>query len=309
MTVYDRLTAELDAIGCRFGMLKIERVAELKEELQARFEEGQLEESFFNANLRRLESSPPAAMPEARSVIIIAAPLPLIRLGFTSDGVIRRTVIPPYYAFKDKMAAIRKALGRSLGTAGYRIADARIPYKLAAVRCGLARYGQNNLVYVEGMGSFLRLVAFYTDLPAPADEWRRSRLMDECADCGFCRGNCPTNCLNPLGEGDHLLAHAEKCLTLYNEEPEPFPDWIGPHWHNSLIGCMRCQTGCPVDRPLLRDATLSETFTESETALILAATPFDELPATLKEKLARYDLDQYYAMIPRNLKALLEYEH
>ncbi len=309
MTVYDSLAAELGAIGCRFGMLTIERVAELKAELWARLEHGQLDEAFFDNNLKRLESRPPQTMPEARSVIIVAAPLPVTRLNFEYHGAMRRVDIPPYYTFKETMAKIRKALGRSLGAAGYRIADARIPYKLAAVRCGLARYGQNNLAYVEGMGSFLRLVAFYTDLPASADEWRPSSLMDECEDCGFCRGNCPTNCLNPLAEGDRFLAHAEKCLTLFNEEPGPFPDWIGPHWHNSLIGCMRCQTACPVDRPLLKDIVVSETFNESETQAILAATPFDELPASLKEKLARYDLDEYYNLLPRNLKALLEYQH
>jgi epoxyqueuosine reductase len=37
--------------------------------------------------------------------------------------------------------------------------------KRLAVRSGLARYGRNNVTYVEGMGSFLELSASLTDMP------------------------------------------------------------------------------------------------------------------------------------------------
>lgn len=306
MTVYEKLANELSTLGCRYGILEVKRVTELKEELWNRFTEGQFDESFFNCNLKRLDGDAPKNMPEARSVIIIAAPLPFIQLSFTYRGKIYFAGIPPYYAFRNDSTRIRKALGRSLGTEGHRIIDARIPYKLAAVRCGLAKYGQNNLTYVDGMGSFHRLVAFYSTLAAPEDSWFPSRLMDRCANCGFCRGNCPTGCLVPMPEGGRFLAHAEKCITLYNEEPGTFPEWIGAHLHNSIIGCMRCQSSCPVDRPLLRDIKVSETFNEQETLAIIDSSSFGDLNTGLKEKLLKYDLDTYYQVVPRNLRAILE---
>ncbi|AKG53534.1 hypothetical protein DGWBC_0868 [Dehalogenimonas sp. WBC-2] len=306
MTVYEKLANELSTIGCRYGILDVKRVTELKEELWNRFIEGQFDESFFDRNLKRLDGDPPKNMPEARSIIIIAAPLPFIQLSFSYRGKIYFAGIPPYYTFSNNLTRIRKALGRSLGADGHRIIDARIPYKLAAVRCGLAVYGQNNLTYVDGMGSFHRLVAFYSTLTAPEDLWIPSQLMDACADCGFCRGNCPTGCLVPMSEGGRFIARSEKCITLYNEEPGTFPEWLGLHLHNAIIGCMRCQSSCPVDRPLLRDIKVSEVFNEQETMAIIEATPFDDLSPELKEKLTKYNLDTYYNVIPRNLRAILE---
>lgn len=306
MTVYDIFAAELDAIGCRFGMLDIERVPQLKEELERRLEQGQLDQAFYRDNLQRLETQP-QNFPNARSLIVIAAPLPLTRLRFDYQGRTRPVQVPPYYVFNEKMTAIRKALGRSLGAAGYHIADARVPYKLAAIRCGLASYGRNNLAFVKDMGSFLRLVAFYSDLPAPVDAWFRLNEMPECTSCGFCLGNCHTNCLDPDPE-NRFLARAERCLTLYNEEPGEMPDWITPWLHNSLIGCMRCQSGCPVNRPFIRDIPISDTFNEQETTTILSTPVFTELPQALQDKLNRYDLENYYQLVPRNLKFLLEWE-
>jgi epoxyqueuosine reductase len=307
MTVYEKLAAELSALRCRFGILNIDRVAELKRELETRLNKGQIDQDFYRNSLERLELGPSLTFPEARSLILIAVPLTLTRLSFDYQGRHRPVQIPPFYVFKDKMAAIRKAMGRSLGAAGNRIADARVPYKLAAVRSGLARYGRNNLAYVDGMGSFFRLVAFYSDLTAPADAWFRLSEMPECSGCGFCLGNCHTNCLDPDVD-NRFMARAERCLTLYNEEPGEMPDWVGPWHHNSLIGCMRCQSGCPLNRSYIRDIPVSDTFNEAESEAILATPVFADLPQTLKSKLSRYDLEQYYELVPRNLKYLLEWE-
>lgn len=305
--VFEHLTTEIKSIDCQYGFLDIRRVPELKRELESRLHKGQLDTAFYANNLERLEVSAPIRFTEVNSLIIIAAPLPLTRLIFEYQGRGRPVQIPPFYVFKDKLAAIRKALGRSLGAAGYQIADARVPLKLAAVRSGLASYGRNNLAYIEGMGSFHRLVAFYTDLPSPADAWFRLNEMEECTSCGFCLGNCHTDCLIP-DVGNRFLARAEKCLTLYNEEPGELPSWITPWLHNSLIGCMRCQSSCPVNRTFIRNVPISDTFSEQEAMAILATPVFDNLPGALQEKLGKYDLQEYYDLVPRNLKFLLEWE-
>jgi epoxyqueuosine reductase len=93
---------------------------------------------------------------------------------------------------------------------------------------------------------------------------------------------------------------------MYNEQPEPFPDWIELNWHNCLVGCLRCQIVCPHNRHNKHPKEIIETFNIEETRLILDQIPFDQLPINLKEKLNHLCLNIYYDKLSRNLTVLYQ---
>jgi epoxyqueuosine reductase len=180
---------------------------------------------------------------------------------------------------------------------------ANLPKKLTAVRAGLATYGRNNITYVPGMGSFYRPVLLWSDLPCEEDQWQELRMMATCERCQACLRACPTGAIG----ADRFLLHAERCLTLYNEEPHhvPFPRWVDPSWHNCLVGCLYCQRACPENREVRKGIEAKEVFTEEETSLLLDGVPLPELPLATAAKVERIDLTELLDVLPRNLKALL----
>jgi epoxyqueuosine reductase len=186
---------------------------------------------------------------------------------------------------------------------GYRVAQAIVPKKLLAVCGGVAAYGKNNITYVDGMGSFHRLVAFYSNLPCEQDEWREPRLMERCERCLGCARSCPTGAIEP----ERFLLRAERCITFWNEKPGQvaFPEWVEASWHNCLVGCMRCQRGCPENREVLDFYEEGVEFSEEETGLLLERVPLAELPVVLVEKLEHWDLFELLDILPRNLEVLL----
>ena len=243
------------------------------------------------------------SLPEAKTIVIVAMPQPIIRLWFTWQGTSYPADIPPnYFARAEYESGAEVILNNVLKTAGYKIARAHLALKTLAVRSGLATYGRNNITYVSGMGSLCQLVAFYADCPCEEDNWQESKAMDACEDCSLCRENCPTGSI-PV---DRFLIHAENCLGFLNELEPDFPYWVQlqPDWHNALIGCMRCQFVCPVDKPYLGNIVVGPSFSEKETALILNKTPLERLPLETRQKLKISD--GVYPRLSPNLGALIE---
>ena len=240
---------------------------------------------------------------EAKTIIIVAMPQPIIRLRFECQGITYPADIPPdYFAKAAYESHAEETLKNVLETAGYRIARAHLALKTVAVRSGLAIYGRNNITYISGMGSLYSLVAFYSDCSCEEDNWQDSRVMVDCENCSLCHENCPTGSI-PV---DRFLIHAENCLGFLNEMEPNFPYWVQlqPDLRNALIGCMRCQFVCPVNKPYLDNIVVGPSFSEEETGLILSKTPLENLsPATLKKlKIS----DGIYSLLAPNLSALIE---
>jgi epoxyqueuosine reductase len=213
-------------------------------------------------------------------------------------------VPPTYLRWRETDAQVENVLVEVLEPEGYGVAQANLPKKLLAVRSGLATYGRNNIAYVDGTGSFHRLVAFVSDLPCQQDEWRAPKMMERCHRCLACLRNCPTAAISD----DRFLLHAERCITLHNEEPSDvaFPEWFDPSWHNCLVGCLRCQRICPENKRFLDRVEEGAEFSSEETALLMEGTALDQLPAAMVEKLRQWDLIDLLDILPRNLRALLE---
>jgi epoxyqueuosine reductase len=101
------------------------------------------------------------------------------------------------------------------------------------------------------------------------------------------------------------LIHVERCLTFLNEMPadKPFPKEVKADWHNSIVGCMRCQEACPYDKKIRTWTEEGESFSEEETRYLLGGVFEDPRAKEMNEKLERCGLD--LTIFPRNLTALL----
>jgi epoxyqueuosine reductase len=302
LSPFEAVTAGLEGLGYRARQVNIQRLAELKQDLQNFREQGFFDRDFYQERLSGFEIDSSLGGLDARSVIVVAIPQPQYRFSFETASGIKSLIVPPTYLFEERIdGQVKGSLAAMLEPYGYSVAFASLPKKLLAVRSGLGAYGRNNICYVDGMGSFLRLVAFVSDLPCPEDDWGPPAMMPACERCNACQKHCPSGAI----AGDRFLLHAERCLTYHNEKPGdlPFAGWLQPDWHNSLVGCMRCQVVCPQNK-LVKDWIVEgATFSAGETGLLMRRTPLDRLPDGLRQKLEEFDLFDLLESMPRNLSA------
>lgn len=293
--------SELEERGYRARVLPIEHVAQLENEIREWLTQGKINAALYERYLSHFRFDVATNLPAICSIIITAAPQPQRKVVFHVDGQAYSVIIPPTY-YGDTDDGIKGVLQSILSPDGYQFHRAALPLKLLAVHSGMGKYGKNNIAYVEGLGSFVRLMAFLSDMPAGRGEWLEPQVMKECEKCKACIKACPPKAIIP----DRFLIHAERCITFLNESPDGFPAWVDPAWHNSLVGCMRCQLVCPVNKRFVRRVEEGEDFTEAETRLILDEVPLDRLPAETVHKLNRCYMQEYLDVLPRNLRALLK---
>jgi epoxyqueuosine reductase len=293
--------AKLEERGLLARAVPISRLDDLRRSIEGLHQAGMLDEEFYQAYPKRFVFSPPDSMPGTQSIIIVASRMPGIRFIFDHKGIKMPVYIPPTYiqsarSDRHSMDTLAEII------APYRVVPAELPKKLLAARSGLATYGRNNITYIDGMGSYYWLSAFYTDMPCADDVWLDLTIMESCKDCRICLDNCPAGAIT----GERFLLHAERCIVYHNEKPGnvPFPEWMDVSWHNCLIGCLRCQENCPQSKGMLDTVEAAE-FSQEETELLLAGTPQERLPAPLLKKLEEWDLMSSIDIIPRNLRALL----
>jgi len=250
--------------------------------------------------LTEFNFNPPENLFKAESIIIVASPQPKIQVSFVVNGKSIPVIIPPTYCHSSDEKA-ENLLLRILKPEGFHVSKAILPLKSLAVRSGLAEYGKNNVAYMQGMGSFFRLNAFYSDLPILEDTWQRHKTMERCHHCSACLNACPPRAIS----SERFLLHAERCITFHNESQRDFPSWLDPAWHHCLVGCLRCQAICPENKDV-RDWVENKTaFSEAETALLLNRLPVDELPDKIEKKLEELYMMEYLEILPRNIRVLL----
>jgi len=299
------LVRQLEAQGYQARIVSNRRLYDLRQTIERFRKQGLFDEGFYQERLAGFVFRPPENFPEAQSLIILAFKDPQVRFYFNWRGTRMPVMVPPTYLhWQEKDRQAERLLSVLLGVENYRVTPAIVPKKLLAVCSGLAAYGKNNITYIEGMGSFHRLAAFYSDLPCEQDGWREPNVMERCAQCLNCLRGCSTGAIEP----ERFLLRAERCITFQNEKPGQvaFPDWIEGSCHNCLMGCMHCQSVCPENRSLLDWHEEGAEFSEEETGLLLEGLPLTQLPAALVEKLEHWDLLESLDILPRNLSVLLD---
>jgi epoxyqueuosine reductase len=291
--------------GYKGRILSIKHLRDLQGELERRYRDGSLEKEFYHERLSWFDFRIPENLREAKSLMVVAVPRPQSQAVFKWNEESRALILPPTYVDYEKTRKqVENFLAEILATKGYKVARTSLPLKLLAVRSGLGWYGRNNICYVPGMGSFLQLVAVYSDLPCHKDNWGEAMMMESCQNCHACRQSCPTGAIS----SDRFLLRAERCIVFHNEKKGdvPFPAWMDPSWHNCLVGCMVCQKVCPQNKNFLQWVEEKEEFSEEETELILKGAPRDQLPAAIIEKLRHLDLFEDADILPRNLSVFFK---
>jgi epoxyqueuosine reductase len=295
---------QLEERGYKGSIVPLQHLHELQEEIEGRYSQGSIDKQLYKEYLSPFTFAVPDSLPQAQSLIVVAAPQPQFEVIFARDGERFPVLVPPTYLHGRKTdKLVQDVLTEILEPEGYRVVRAVLSEKLLAVRSGLATYGRNNITYVPGMGSFYRPVVFYSDLPCQEDSWRKAQMMTACENCSACQHNCPTGAIS----SERFLIRAERCIVYHNEQPGnvPFAEWIDPSWHTCLVGCMQCQNVCPQNKDFWQWVEREEEFSEEETALLLEGVPLDQLPATTAEKLGRADLTRFTALLPRNLSFVI----
>jgi epoxyqueuosine reductase len=292
-----------------FRTLPVGRLPELQKEYDGVRKDGGLSSNrtFLN-DIAALNFSLPADFLQARSVVVVATFSKTMTASFLLDGQAHQVIVPPQY-YRDGLngdtlpAIVRKDI---LKAPGARVVDitGRVPLKLLAARSGLGRYGRNNMIFVDGMGSYNLLWAFLTDVPAGQDTWSEVDVLDACNHCSHCDRACPTECVL---RGSFII-DVGRCITLYNENEGKFPNFILPSMHHALMGCMKCQTRCPENGGLAElSGSLGEVESEG-TRRVLQGALDDPLLASLRQKLPGFPAlksKELFPILTRNLKVLI----
>lgn len=234
------------------------------------------------------------------SFLIAAYPGEPAQIILQDNGKGVAVPIPPTYLDDTEQ---RQKLNNTLESAaqGYHTAHARgMSQKLLAVYSGLGRFGRNNICYIDGLGSFFSLKAFYTDIPCE-DVSYQIAFLESCESCDLCRQDCPTGAI-----GQNSVINAEKCLTMYNENKQPMPEWIPQRAHHTLIGCFRCQEICPQNKPLTVNTNRSLELSDNETRALLFSDS-KALPPELTQKLRQFGLNDFILpVVGRNARLAMQ---
>jgi epoxyqueuosine reductase len=303
--VQARLIRHLERRGYKGGVAMIQHLRGLRHTIETFYRSRLLDEALYQERLAGFDCGPPHDLLEARSLIVVASPLPRSLLTFTWSGKRTVAIVPPTYRKRrQRDRQVQEVLAEVLEPEGYRVTPATLPEKLLAVASGLAVYGRNSISYISGLGSFYRLAAFYSDLPCEEDDLRIPMMLPRCERCHACHHACPTGAI----PADGFLLRGERCITFHNYRPGhiPLPASLDPSWHYCLVGCLRCQDVCPENKRALVRIEEGPEFTSEETVLLLEGVPLDQLPVPTAEKLREWWTTDLMDILPRNLKALLE---
>lgn len=291
---------QLRAAGFRAAFLPyhyISHIANTYEDLPSR--SGKT--AFIQDTVRFFREHQPPDIPfEPLSFLVVAFPGEASQVILNHKGKRVTVPIPPNYL--DDTEETRKLNDiLNQAAAGHRFADVRgMSNKLLAVYSGLGKYGRNNVCYVDDFGSYCNLKAYYTSIPCK-DVIHPLSFLDSCESCGLCRDNCPTGAIGP----DSVI-NAEKCLTWFNENRSPLPDWIPQDVHHSLIGCLRCQEICPHNKPITVSDRYTLELSESETEELLSSET-GSLPDAIMQKLIQFGLGQFFTYVTgRNARLIVD---
>jgi len=298
----ERLMNMIEERGWKGRIVSINHLDDLEGAIRDRYKCGFLDETLYRDQLSFFSFEPPGDLPDARSIIVVALPVPQTRTIFHWKGAPLAVIVPPtYVGYSTTTARVQAVLASWLEREGYKVAIPQLPLKTLAVYSGLAEYGRNNICYVAGMGSFLQLVGAFSDLPCSEDSWREPRMLQQCESCVACLRCCPSGAIAQ----DRFLLHAEDCLTYHNEGAGEFPAWIHSSWHHCLVGCMKCQSVCSENKAVSKWFDDRVEFSEYETVCFVARVPFDQLPRETAAKLRSLEINEDYQILCRNLSMLV----
>ncbi len=292
----------------KYKTLSVDHLRELQEDIEKLKREGKLSDNeVYRSYIDNKDHRLPEDFPNAKSIIVMAISTRLMFVNFHWNRKKHEIMIPPqYYDDGISLENIQNTIHKKIiKEPGYKVVRAKkILLKRLAVRSGLGSYGRNNLCFVEGMGSYITLYAFYTDYKFEEDHWHGVRMLDNCKPCRLCVKQCPTEAISMR----NFVIDVGRCIPLYNEVEGDFPKWIHRKAHNALMGCMMCQLHCPANHDAYKLAGRLEDVTEEETRKVLNGTPDEKTLESLSKKLRGFypaSSNDHFPVFTRNLRVLI----
>lgn len=238
-------------------------------------------------NSRIFKSDPKAEFPECKSVIALAYDYANVSFPEELTKLIGRAYLARCYTPRvDSICGARLELfEKFLKSKGLNVMPApqNLPIRQFARKAGIASFGKNNFIYVDGVGSFVILYAFLVDQELEYDAPER---MSKCPpNCRLCIDACPTRAIV-----EPFRLATTRCVGYSNwmrrgrsgSKFDPIvPHEIRPQLGIRIHGCDACQEACPRNQRKLNTAF-----------------PKDQFLELLKEKLNLTDIllmdDDYY---------------
>lgn len=283
--------------GEKFKIIPIDRLKDLKSELDSFRTKANLN-GFQKWIVDDLYNLTPPESREFKSIILVAVPHPLyanVELKYNNRIFITKSIVmSDFSSVSNLLEEYHRLNSYSLMEAG------NIPLKRLAVHSGFAKYGRNNICYIDGLGSLFSFIAFFSGVEAIDREWHKVKQSKICSSCKVCIKSCPTGAINK----DNYLIDTNRCLTYWNESSEPFPSWIPASAHHTIFDCIKCQLSCPMNRGLNKIDSRKVCFSEDETITLLKGLDHGEQTPSFREKVAYLGLNEWPDGIPKNLEIL-----
>jgi epoxyqueuosine reductase len=303
------LLQTISAYGDRGAVVPFSRVADIKKDMLD-LKNGEFHTSWLDRMASHMAGEADTFIPSdigfiPRSLISVVMPSPKAILQFNDQGRLIDCVLPPHYInWEANNRRVLLYLSEYLEQHGFSAGMAyTFPQKLLAVHCGLGAYGRNNICYNDEFGSYMQIMTYLSDLPCEETVWFPLSRMERCEQCRACVISCPTGAI----DAERQLVNSDRCITVANESPGEFPEWLNEDAHNSITGCTKCQDCCPANAHSKDNIMTGFIFTEDETAELLeyiGDVPYsDSLAAKLK---ATGVSPEFVSSFPRNLAVLLQ---
>ncbi len=300
--IIDNLRAQFVSIGRRIALCSVDKLSELAVEIRARKDSGEVSPAVYEKYLKDISYTAPASISGASSVLLVATPIGRSVLELELEGGAFLATIPPTYGAEDLITDCESRLASVLGSSGIAYERAWLPLKALAARMGLARYGRDNVLRFEGLGSFVRLDAWWTELEAKGEAWEEPRVLERCSSCRACIKACPNGCISE----DTFVIDASRCLTYLNEGKGLFPEWLDASAHNAAVGCLLCQDACPENRKVPGQEVYRRiVLNREESESLLMGRPIAEISATSAAAVRAAEMVGSEANLARNLRSLI----
>ena len=201
------------------------------------------------ARVRR--ANPRKILPEAQSIIVLAAPYPNPKTApkVRAESSVGKVAA---YAWGEDYHEVLVRQMRALVAFIEAEAGRAVPHKLytdtgpvlereLASRAGLGWIGKNACLIHPDYGSYLFLAEIFLALPLEPDSPFED---DRCGSCTRCIDACPTQAILP-----NRTVDSNRCLSYWTIEARgEIPEAIRPAMGTWIFGCDICQEVCPWNR-------------------------------------------------------------
>ena len=213
------------------------------------------------AERQRMTGDPRALLPQAKSVLVLAAPF-----VWFSQWPENSAEVSAFYFASNRTYRAMRGLADDLRAQGALVDDSqRIPAKRFAALSGFGAQGRNSLLSTAAWGTCVTLHTLITDLDPQAEPITPPTVDEACGSCRRCVEACPGSALNGHGGLD-----PERCVRAWQFSGRIMPEALRAANGTRLLGCEICQRVCP------KNARLPQTPPEAEPFEIERLLRFDK---------------------------------